>query len=173
MKKEYAVYQLDKNADRYLKFASFKDESLVDPMNYNLVYSGRLADLPFASTRVNEDETCAVLEYIYNIFNLAHPADFTGHSMSVSDVVCIKNGVFQEYYYVDSFGFKLLKNFGEKIVKGIKWDTDGEDIAELPVSIAIDPSVPDEDIADLLSDEFGFCVFGFTVEQRCCEVVGE
>ena len=40
-------------------------------------------------------------------FNLDHPADFRGHSLSVSDVVVAKG----KAYYVDTFGFKELKAF--------------------------------------------------------------
>lgn len=36
-------------------------------------------------------------------FNLAHPADFIGHSMSVSDIICYPE--LNEYYFCDSFGF--------------------------------------------------------------------
>jgi hypothetical protein len=53
----------------------------------------------------------------------------------------------------------------------IRWDTDGEDTADLGLPdehIAVvddDDWDPEEDAADLLSDEFGVCIFGcsFTV----------
>ena len=47
----------------------------------------------------------------------------------------------------------------------IKWDTDGEDIKDLPERVEIPFFVDDEEIADFLSDEYGYCVFGFIIEQ--------
>lgn len=52
------------------------------------------------------------LEALFVIFNTNRPANFTGRSMSVSDVIAvIINDFTTEYYYVDSFGFKKLENF--------------------------------------------------------------
>ena len=45
-----------------------------------------------------------VLEELFEIFNLRHPQDFHGHSLSVSDVVEL-DGV---KYYCDSCGWKKL-----------------------------------------------------------------
>jgi hypothetical protein len=47
----------------------------------------------------------------------------------------------------------------------IKWDTDGEQIDTLPTRVEIPFFVDDEEIADFLSDEYGYCVFGFNIEQ--------
>jgi hypothetical protein len=44
----------------------------------------------------------------------------------------------------------------------IDWDTDGEDI-DLPTEIDIPAEVDDEDVADYLSDQTGFCHFGFQI----------
>lgn len=44
------------------------------------------------------------LENIFVKFNTNRPEDFKGHSLSVSDIVQI-NG---HFYYVDSFGFKVI-----------------------------------------------------------------
>ena len=48
----------------------------------------------------------------------------------------------------------------------IKWDTDGEQIDDLPTRVEIPFFVDDEEIADFLSDEYGHCVFGFNIEQN-------
>ena len=50
-------------------------------------------------------------------------------------------------------------------VTNIKWDTDGnvEALDELPVEIIIQEYIEEEDICDHLSDEYGYCVFGFDV----------
>ena len=47
----------------------------------------------------------------------------------------------------------------------IKWDTDGEDIDFLPERVSIPFFMDDDEIADYLSDKYGFCVFGFNIEQ--------
>ena len=49
----------------------------------------------------------------------------------------------------------------------IVWDTDGEDEKDLglPSRVEIPFFVYDDEIADYLSDEYGYCVFGFNIEQ--------
>lgn len=49
----------------------------------------------------------------------------------------------------------------------IEWDTDGEDadMIGLPSWVEIPSYVDEDDIADYLSDVFGFCVFGFEIEH--------
>lgn len=71
--------------------------------NYVMVYSCE-EDKDFVS-----DNCC--LECIWERFNLARPQDFEGHSLSVSDVVVLKNGDVVSAYYVDSFGFKRIEIF--------------------------------------------------------------
>ena len=66
--------------------------------NYELVYSAPLAD----------GES---LEDIYRRFNIDHPADFTGHSLSVSDIVVLRNGDTETAHYCDSFGFTEVPEF--------------------------------------------------------------
>lgn len=48
-----------------------------------------------------------LLDYLYEVFNTNHPVGFQGHSMSVSDIVRVRdedNNIM--YYYCDSFGWK-------------------------------------------------------------------
>ena len=45
----------------------------------------------------------------------------------------------------------------------IEWDTDGEDI-DLPSEVCIPNNIADEDIADYLSDNYGFCIFSFRIK---------
>ncbi|AOT68757.1 YodL domain-containing protein [Geosporobacter ferrireducens] len=75
-----------------------KDGLTVDRANYELVY---VAPLPPEDT----------LEGIFEKFNLHHPADFRGHSLSVSDVVSLQRNGGITSHYVDSFGFKELPAF--------------------------------------------------------------
>ena len=51
------------------------------------------------------------LDGIYERFNIQRPADFTGHSLSVSDVVVLNDGSTVKAYYVDSIGFAELPEF--------------------------------------------------------------
>ena len=45
------------------------------------------------------------MDAIYEKFNLYHPEDYTGHSLSVGDVILVKDEGSLEGYYVDTFGF--------------------------------------------------------------------
>ena len=74
---------------------------VVDKNDYESVYRGEL----------KEGET---LDTLYEKFNLYHPDDFTGHSMSVSDVIVIEKEHEKTAYYVDSFGFTKVADFWEK-----------------------------------------------------------
>jgi hypothetical protein len=44
----------------------------------------------------------------------------------------------------------------DRIIK-VDWDTDGEDLG-LPTEVLVPNFVPDDDVADYLSDIYGFCV---------------
>ena len=72
--------------------------NVVDRANYELVYSAPLAP-----------ETS--LEDIYTRFNIDHPKDFKGHSLSVSDVVVLHQDGQDAAHYVDSFGYKEVPEF--------------------------------------------------------------
>lgn len=52
-----------------------------------------------------------ILESLYEKFNLYHPEDFRGHSLSVSDIVALKQNDVVSCHYVDSIGFKELPKF--------------------------------------------------------------
>ena len=49
-------------------------------------------------------------EEIFRVFNIEKPADFKGHSLSISDVVVLDGMA----YYVDVYGFKRIENFKEE-----------------------------------------------------------
>lgn len=99
----YAIYQLkqdDSTRDfRFEPYDRLQAAGLtVDPGNYAFIYAGQLG----------KDET---LETIFERFNISHPADFTGHSLSVSDVVTLNRDGKETAHYVDSFGFKDVPEF--------------------------------------------------------------
>lgn len=51
------------------------------------------------------------LDTLYERFNIHRPEDFTGHSLSVSDVIVLESGGDKRAFYVDSFGFCEIKDF--------------------------------------------------------------
>ncbi len=103
---DYAIYQL-KGGDetRDLRFEPYdrltQQGQKPDMAKYDLVYEGSMADV------TDNPDLRVQLEAIYRKFNLERPDDFTGHSLSVSDVVVVRDQAF----YVDSFGFKPLLDF--------------------------------------------------------------
>ena len=52
-----------------------------------------------------------LLEGLYEKFNIDHPADFRGHSLSVSDIVALKANGMVSFHYVDSIGFQEIPAF--------------------------------------------------------------
>ena len=102
-KDTFSIYQI-KGGDetRDLRFEPY-DRLIaaghrVDAKNYTLVYSAPLT--PGTS-----------LEDIYTRFNIDHPKDFKGHSLSVSDVVVLHQNGQDTAHYVDSFGYKKVPEF--------------------------------------------------------------
>ena len=51
------------------------------------------------------------LDTLYERFNIHRPEDFTGHSLSVSDVIVLESGGDKRAFYVDTFGFCEIKDF--------------------------------------------------------------
>lgn len=106
-KPDFEIYQLKSGDEtRNLRFEPYKrlteHGGKVDFNNYDKVYEGSNSILPS-----NNGEPDSKLEAVYMKFNLDHPKDFKGHSLSVSDVVVMD----EKAYYVDSVGFKPLKEF--------------------------------------------------------------
>ena len=97
------IYQLKETAPAALWFAGFdRLQDAPDADNYKAVYTQPLYD---------GGSKGEVLEQAYQQFNIQRPADFTGHSLSVSDIVAIKRGPDVTYHYCDTFGFKELAAF--------------------------------------------------------------
>ena len=51
------------------------------------------------------------LDTLYERFNLHRPEDFTGHSLSVSDVIVLESGGDKKAFYVDYVGFRNRRIF--------------------------------------------------------------
>ena len=99
----FAIYQIKGGPEtrdyRFEAYESLQEAGLaVDRQNYDLVYTAPL-------------DGKTTLEDIYRTFNLDRPADFTGHSLSVSDVVVLTRSGKEEAHYCDSFGFTPVPEF--------------------------------------------------------------
>ena len=81
----------------------------VDRANYELVYTAPLSSLD-------------TLEDIYRRFNIERPADFTGHSLSVSDIVVLRQGDKETAHYCDSFGFAEVPQFLQQEQIAERWN---------------------------------------------------
>ncbi|MGN0358693.1 MAG: YodL domain-containing protein [Blautia sp.] len=102
----FGIYQLRDGEDlHYHRFESLdrleKSGLKVEKDNYRLVYIAPL----------QEGQT---LDDIFEEFNLFRPEDFTGHSLSVSDIVLLHKNGENHAMYVDSFGFRGVPQFLEK-----------------------------------------------------------
>ncbi len=102
----FIIYQLKggpKTRDyRYEAYDSLQEAGLaVDRQNYNLIYTAPL-------------DSKTTLEDIFRTFNLNRPADFTGHSLSVSDIVVLNRGGNTKAYYCESAGFVDVPSFLEQ-----------------------------------------------------------
>ena len=96
----YKIYQLkDGEETRYKRFERLENQpEPVSITDYDLVYEAALSPTD-------------TLDSLYEKFNLHHPEDFTGHSLSVSDVIVIEQDGQQQAHFVDSFGFQDVPDF--------------------------------------------------------------
>lgn len=108
---EFSIYQINTDRDDnricFLGLDTlerFQHSKAVDPALYDRVYDGKL--------------DCNSLETIYEKFNIDHPADYKGRSLSVSDVVEIRESdtLNPGFYFVDSIGFKSI-SFDKSLCK--------------------------------------------------------
>ncbi len=140
---KYGIYQL-KDIPEMRQFQFAGTESLkrrgiikdnldaIKPENYNLVYVGELSELQGRTQS-------ATLEAVYEKFNIDHPADYKGHSLSVSDIVVLHEDGKNSAHFVDSFGFTGLPDFMREL-EGIEEPEKGETEPEAPQEEAQDTS---------------------------------
>ncbi len=105
MADSYCIFQLqDSAADiRFMNMQYLQEHGIVPTAdNYTAVYSG---ELRYAGDIESK------LDGLYQTFNLNRPEDFTGHSLSVSDIVALKQAGVVTCHYVDSIGFTELPTF--------------------------------------------------------------
>ena len=103
----FAIYQLRDSEDtaqlRFMNADYLAQKGLsIEKENYAAFYAGTLSHRGDTQDRLNE---------LYETFNIRRPEDFRGHSLSVSDIVALKQDGVVSCHYVDSWGFKELPGF--------------------------------------------------------------
>ena len=103
----FLIYQIRRGGEldayRFMNYDYLQSKGVTPEHDgYDAIYTGGLAD--YGDNKTN-------LDMIYQRFNVDHPADFKGHSLSVSDIVALKKDGVVSCHYVDSIGFRELPNF--------------------------------------------------------------
>lgn len=65
--------------------------------------------LVYESTTENKESDIEILEDLFFTFNMDHPSDYHGRSLSVSDVVALKRNNSWEYYYCNDVGWEYIE----------------------------------------------------------------
>ena len=99
----FSIYQVPRGPEgrdfRYRSYEGLQADGLsVDRKNYQLVYTAPL------------DKNTS-LDEIYHRFNMEHPTDYTGRSLSLGDIVVFRQDGKQTAYYVDSIGYREVPEF--------------------------------------------------------------
>lgn len=103
----FLIYQIRRGGEldayRFMNYDYLQSKGVTPERGgYDAIYTGGFMD--YGNARTN-------LDMIYQRFNVDHPADFKGHSLSVSDIVALKKDGVVSCHYVDSIGFRELPNF--------------------------------------------------------------
>ena len=103
----FLIYQIRRGGEldayRFMNYDYLQSKGVTPERGgYDAIYTCGLAD--YGDNKTN-------LDMIYQRFNVDHPADFKGHSLSVSDIVALKQNGVVSCHYVDSIGFRELPNF--------------------------------------------------------------
>ena len=103
----FLIYQIRRGGEldayRFMNYDYLQSKGVTPERGgYDAIYTGGFMD--YGNARTN-------LDMIYQRFNVNHPADFKGHSLSVSDIVALKQNGVVSCHYVDSIGFRELPNF--------------------------------------------------------------
>lgn len=89
------IYQMEDGDNLFMPYDFTMKHGGIKLNDYKMIYEMNM---------VNHRGIYDSLNMIYDRFNLYHPEDYRGRSLSVSDIVEL-NG---DKYYVDSLGFKLI-----------------------------------------------------------------
>lgn len=146
---KYGIYQLKPNLEldslRFEGTESLKRMGItkdnfdaIKPENYTLLYVGELSEL-------QKETQGATLEAIFEKFNLDHPEDFRGHSLSVSDIVVLHQNGQNTAHFVDFFGYTEIPDFLREQTpeKEEMQDTSGHNVQKT------EPEIDGDEIIDL------------------------
>ena len=103
----YDLYQMKSGEEHHFhRFESMESNRYahLTHEDYDLVYSGDLHDI--AGDTIQQK-----LNMLFRKFNVDHPTDYRGRSMSTSDVVVITEGTAKTPYYVQPVGFEVMPEF--------------------------------------------------------------
>ena len=103
----FLIYQIRRGGEldayRFMNYDYLQSKGVTPERGgYDAIYTCGFMD--YGNARTN-------LDMIYQRFNVDHPADFKGHSLSVSDIVALKQNGVVSCHYVDNIGFRELPNF--------------------------------------------------------------
>lgn len=146
---KYGIYQLKPNLEldslRFEGTESLKRMGItkdnfdaIKPENYTLLYVSELSEL-------QKETQGATLEAIFEKFNLDHPEDFRGHSLSVSDIVVLHQNGQNTAHFVDFFGYTEIPDFLREQTpeKEEMQDTSGHNVQKT------EPEIDGDEIIDL------------------------
>ncbi len=151
---KFGIYQLKDSAEtrdiRFMDMDYLEKEGIpVSRENYTLVYTGELTE-------------GMSLEDIYTKFNIDHPADFTGHSLSVSDVVVLHQDGENTSHYVDSVGYREMPEFTKELSVSAEISTEKdavrEETAEIPAEAAAEHTAAENTMAEPDNDKVSYYV---------------
>ncbi|MCC8125895.1 MAG: DUF3849 domain-containing protein [Clostridiales bacterium] len=125
---QYAIYQIDSEGSGrdyiYMNMDFVQNHDMtVKGSDYKLVYGGTL-------------QPTETLDTLFMKFNMERPDDFTGHSLSVSDVVVMARDGEAKAHYVDSIGFTELPDFIQE--RRTLWEQQWREVTEFTDSIELD-----------------------------------
>lgn len=118
----FAIYQVKRDDPGNVRFMNMdwmqSHGKAIERGSYDLIYTAPLTAI---------GSTDAKLETIFEQFNLHRPADYHSPSLSVSDIVAIKQNGVVSYHYCDSVGFKELPDFQkENYLKAAEMSTEDD-----------------------------------------------
>ena len=158
----FSIYQLKRGDEtRDLRFEPYDRlqaaEHVIDRANYELIYTAPLT--PDIS-----------LEDIYTRFNIDHPADFKGHSLSVSDIVVLHRDGRDAAHYVDSIGYREVPEFFKEQGRQL--------MGQPPYGYMKDPDNPkrwivDDEAAQVVKHIYGMTLDGMGTEQIAAQLERE
>lgn len=97
------IYQIDLERDK--QKVAFMDLRYLPKLQNSETINSSLYDRVYEA-----DVDCADLEDVFKLFNLSHPADYTGRSLSVSDIVEVVESpqIDTGFYFCNSVGFEKV-----------------------------------------------------------------